>query len=526
MNNNDVITALQALKTKLETTIQQFENNDDDGDGIVDRGHLTPMEQEIIDGITQEVATFKERHKALLEPSQNNASLSFEKPDETVIASTQDEATRKRKEAEEKQANQNHTEYNNAAGSITKQNTINGSLTWDSIEGSIGSAISVGFKGNSYSPIAPGLFLKLGFGLEAKGGVETGAKMQWTDKANTKWNLMGPQVNWSEANGEFNIKGYAELKGTVSIGLSVLGLVEATAEPSISINAQLDNKVTVGNEFKIEIGNLTGGINAGIEFKLGAAGWIAEALDSLYDGLSEYVVLKYALPKGEFLKMESKMDTYLPYMFGPTDVTFSKGDTLIALEEVINNYIEYLKYLINQIKNGVIEAAKFITQKINTMANLVTAMSNSLSDAARAQIKDLTIDSMTITLDDIHYDYGEEMDITIDLKLKDDDWFYNDTHYGNIWVELYYGETKIDGAEAFCSFKIKRQFQDTCTIKIPKNLDPSWANDDEAPEDVDDYIPPSNYINEKWGVCVYVEFNNNQYQQKEWENDNFFMWSA
>ena len=27
MNNNDVITALQALKTKLETTIQQFENN-------------------------------------------------------------------------------------------------------------------------------------------------------------------------------------------------------------------------------------------------------------------------------------------------------------------------------------------------------------------------------------------------------------------------------------------------------------------------------------------------------------------
>ena len=173
----------------------------------------------------------------------------------------------------------------------------------------------------------------------------------------------------------------------------------------------------------------------------------------------------------------------------------------------MKEYQQYIEDILKKAQDGLIEVSRLMSNAIHDLGALASVAADYAaegldiaSDAVSSQVYDITIQSMTIKTDTNDYDFGDEMDVTVDLKLKDDDWFYNDTHNAEMWIELYYGNKRIAFEKTF--FTIEKRHYKTYSINIPKSLPAGWDP-------------------ENWGVCVWIEFNSNRYQEKEWEYDEF-----
>lgn len=487
MGNESVVEDLKKLQKKLTDTIYRLENNDDDGDGIIDKGHITPDEQKQIDAIVKEIDDFKTANKSWL----RDVEVKFEPNDETTHRHTQDEDTRKQKDEDKRRSEKEGERYSNTSASVKSKTSAGVAVTWDNISTSLTQSITASFSAEVHIPIIPGIDFTAGFGLSASAKVEAGSKIDWS-------NGLSSEVKFGVG---------AELKGEVSFGLLLAKVVQAKASPYVRMFADLEAKVSANNKGpKVEIGNLVGGINTGIEFSLGPAGYIADALDAVYDGLSGHLSISYKIPEGEFLVMKSKMNEFKTNMFTPKEVEFSKGKTLIMLEKKMKEYQTYIEDILKKAQEGLIEVGRLMVSAIESIGDVASAAVDYASegldiagDAVKSQVYDLAVQSMTITTDDTDYDFGEEMDVTVNLKLKDDDWF-DDTHEAEMWIELYYGEKRVAFKKTF--FKITRQHYKTYSINIPKGLPDNWDPDN-------------------WGVCVWIGFNNNRYQENEWEYGKF-----
>ena len=147
MGNELVVEELKKLQQKLKDTIHRLENNDDDGDGIIDKGRITPDEKKQIEAIEYEIKDFKEANKKWFE----RVTLKYKPSDDNIHKHSQDENTRNQKEQEKKDAINNNKKYSNTSASVQSKTTLETKINAESIGVALTRSLTASFSPRVFS---------------------------------------------------------------------------------------------------------------------------------------------------------------------------------------------------------------------------------------------------------------------------------------------------------------------------------------------------------------------------------------
>lgn len=500
MSKQSLIDKLNALKTKLETTIHEFETNDQNydynGDGIIGQGeNITPDEQKIIDEIKAEVAQATDDITIWHKQHQNERDLTpkKEEPDDDTQKSQpqdQDDKDKPNRSSDDKPKTE-------VESKTTLTTEVDARITLQDATVTASAALKKEWNITPPSiPIVAGVDLALSFGIAIEGKVEGLAN-----------------VNWVNPSGEFTVGVGASLTGSIGIGLVFAKIVKAEAKPSLTIAASIENKFIINRDgWELQLGNLKGSITGAIEFSLGPSGEISSILG---DTLSEHLTVSYTTPSAEFLVMESKQGEFRKNMFMPTDLTFKEGSTIIALRKKMEEYKKAIEDIADQIKNGLLQVSDVLAQSFTSISNVMDYWSTGLSSAVSyttnsisSAYHDLEIKKLQISLNKRRYVAGEKITVTVDMELIDDDWFYNDTHEANSYLSLtnkkFRKSLKVQKTFEVGGSGSKNKKQIVYYITIPANIEAEVSSD-------------------TWTLSLWIQFNENKQQEGNWNYTNFMI---